>query len=48
MGVVFAWDNWNRKHVTKHGFNAADAKYIAGQSHVHFSCSCDACVPLGA
>ena len=28
MGIVFAWDNWNKKHVTKHGSNEAEAKYI--------------------
>ena len=28
MAFVFAWEDWNRKHVTKHGSNAADAKYV--------------------
>jgi|SRR5690348_13442547 len=28
MAFVFAWDEWNRKHVKKHGSNLADAKYI--------------------
>lgn len=28
MGFVFAWDDWNKEHVTKHGSNAADAKYV--------------------
>jgi uncharacterized DUF497 family protein len=28
MRLVFAWDDWNRKHVAKHGCNEADAKYV--------------------
>lgn len=28
MAFVFAWDEWNKEHVTKHGSNAADAKYV--------------------
>lgn len=28
MAFVFAWDDWNKEHVTKQGSNAADAKYI--------------------
>jgi hypothetical protein len=28
MALVFAWDDWNKAHVTKHGSNEAEAKYI--------------------
>lgn len=28
MGFVFAWDDWNKEHVTKHGSDAAEARYV--------------------
>jgi hypothetical protein len=28
MAIVFAWDDWNKAHVTKHGSNASEAQYI--------------------
>jgi hypothetical protein len=28
MALVFAWDDWNKEHVTKHGSNAGDAKFV--------------------
>jgi hypothetical protein len=28
MAIVFAWDDWNREHVTKHGCTAMDAKFV--------------------
>lgn len=28
MAFVFAWDEWNKEHVRKHGANATDAKFV--------------------
>lgn len=28
MAIVFAWDGWNKEHVTKHGSNEAEAEYV--------------------
>jgi hypothetical protein len=28
MAIVFAWDHWNKVHVTKHGASEADAQYV--------------------
>lgn len=28
MAFVFAWDDWNSEHVTKHGSNATSAQYV--------------------
>jgi hypothetical protein len=36
MAFVFAWDAWNREHVTKHGSNATDAKYIVEHAEAPF------------
>lgn len=36
MGIVFAWDDWNREHVKKHGSNAGDAKYIVEHAEPPF------------
>jgi hypothetical protein len=36
MAFVFAWDDWNREHVTKHGSNAADAKYVVERAEAPF------------
>ncbi|MGD0139834.1 MAG: hypothetical protein ABSD28_13225 [Tepidisphaeraceae bacterium] len=36
MAIVFAWDDWNKKHVTKHGSNEADAKYIVSHAEDPF------------
>ena len=26
--MIFAWDDWNTKHVRKHGSNRADTEYV--------------------
>jgi hypothetical protein len=36
MALVFAWDEWNKKHVTKHGCNEADAKFIVENAESPF------------
>ena len=36
MAFVFAWDDWNKKHVTKHGSNPRDAKYIVEHAEAPF------------
>lgn len=28
MAFVFAWDDWNKAHVAKHGSNARDAEFV--------------------
>jgi len=28
MAIVFAWDDWNKEHVKKHGSSEVDAKYV--------------------
>ena len=36
MAFVFAWDDWNKEHVKKHGSNATDAKYILEHAKAPF------------
>jgi hypothetical protein len=36
MGFVLAWDEWNSKHVTKHGSTVADAKYMIEHAQAPF------------
>jgi hypothetical protein len=36
MAIVFAWDDWNKEHVKKHGSNEADAKYIVEHAKAPF------------
>jgi hypothetical protein len=36
MPFVFAWDDWNREHVKKHGCSARDAKYIIQHAQTPF------------
>ena len=36
MPLVFAWDEWNRTHVTKHGSNSAEAKDVVKRARPPF------------
>jgi hypothetical protein len=36
MAFVFAWDEWNSQHVTKHDCNSADASYIVEHAEPPF------------
>lgn len=36
MAFVFAWDDWNRAHVRKHGSTAADAAYVVEHAEPPF------------
>jgi hypothetical protein len=36
MAIVFAWDDWNKEHVKKHGSNEADARFIVEHAEAPF------------
>lgn len=36
MGFVFAWDDWNKEHVKKHGSTAKDAKHVIEHAETPF------------
>lgn len=36
MGLVFAWDDWNKEHVTKHGATEAEACHVVRHARSPF------------
>lgn len=34
--MIFAWDEWNKQHVQKHGSNRADAEYVVRNAREPF------------